>query len=72
MCDPEIFYISEIVISNLCLLFHLVIKVIDIKSSSILILLIHRKEWKISICSNMDGLIEYNTKWVSQKEKDKY
>ena len=34
-----------------------------IKSSSISILLIHNKEWKIAICSNMDGPRDYHTKW---------
>ena len=34
------------------------------------ILLSHKKEWNIAICSNMDGPREY-TKW-SKTEKDKY
>ena len=27
------------------------------------ILLSHKKEWNIAICSNMDGSREYHTKW---------
>ena len=30
-----------------------------------------QKEWKIAICSNMDGPREYHTKW-NMSEKDKY
>ena len=35
------------------------------------ILLSHKKEWNIAICSNMDGPREYHTKW-SKSEEDKY
>ena len=35
------------------------------------ILLIHEKEQKNAICSNMDGSRDYHTKW-SKSEKDKY
>ena len=35
------------------------------------ILLSHKKEWNNVICSNMDGLTEYYTKW-SKSDKDKY
>ena len=31
----------------------------------------HLKEWNNVICSNMDGLGDYHTKW-SKSEKDKY
>ena len=34
------------------------------------ILLSHKKEWNIAICTNMDGPIEYHTKW-SKSDKDK-
>ena len=34
-------------------------------------LLSHKKEQNIAICSNMDGLKDYHAKW-SQPEKDKY
>ena len=27
------------------------------------ILLTHKKEWNIAICSNMDGPRDYHTKW---------
>ena len=30
-----------------------------------------KKEWDNAICSNIDGLRDYHTKW-SQTEKDKY
>ena len=30
------------------------------------------KEWNTSICSNMNRLKEYHTKWNIQTEKDKY
>ena len=35
------------------------------------ILLRHKKEWNIAICSDMNGPREYHTKW-SHREKDKY
>ena len=35
------------------------------------ILLSHEKEWNNIICSNMDGLRDYQTKW-GPTEKDKY
>ena len=31
----------------------------------------HTKEWNNAICSNMDGPIDYHTKW-SKPDKDKY
>ena len=33
------------------------------------ILLIHKKEWKYAICSNIDGPRDYHTKW---NKSDKY
>ena len=33
-------------------------------------LLKHKKDWNFAICSNMDGLEEYYTKW-HKSEKDK-
>ena len=35
------------------------------------ILLSHIKEWNNAICSSMDGLRDYHTKW-SKSDKDKY
>ena len=32
-------------------------------------LLSHKKEWNNTICTNMDGLREYHTKW---RKSDKY
>ena len=34
------------------------------------ILLSHKKEWKFAICSNMDGPIDYHTKW-SKSERER-
>ena len=30
------------------------------------------KEWNLAIYNNMDGARQYNGKWISQSEKDKY
>ena len=34
------------------------------------ILLSHKKEWNNAICSNMDGLRDYHTKW-SKSERER-
>ena len=36
------------------------------------ILLSHKKEWNNAICSNMDGLRDYHTKWSKSDREDKY
>ena len=36
------------------------------------ILLSHEREWNNAICSNMDGLRDYHTKWSNQTEQDRY
>ena len=46
-------------------------KIIEYQRTHNGILLSHKKEWNNAICSNMDGLRGYHTKW-SKSDKDKY